>query len=242
MGRYLQQMMDAAQAENPDRKSLFYWLKTAPARPSFADVVFGCRNKIFAIIAARVVERPAKEGGIDLAVTVDAERRDLLIRESIQNGIVPAMFPMWPDTLRPLHGDWNLMALPEGGLFNPLAAAGEEAVPLSAWELNRLAVQTVAANLREMKRRILSSQDMTGFYPQIWFEDIGGGQAWAVAFPDVTPDWSAPVPTAAADLAVRLFPAGGYTARVGIRCAGSRLSVPYRGTRLMLAFEGLQAV
>lgn len=242
MGRYLQQMMDAAQAENSGRKPLFYWLKTAPARPSFADVVFGCRNKVFAVIASRVLERPAKEGGIELAVTVDAERRDLLIRESIQNGIVPAMFPMWPDTLRPLHGDWNLLALPEGGLFDPVAAAGEEAVPMSAWELNRLAVQTVAANLRDMKRRILSSQDMTGFYPQIWFEDIGGHQAWVVAFPDMTSDLSAPVPPAAADLADRLSPRRGYTARVGIRCADSRLSVPCRGARLMLAFEGLQPV
>lgn len=240
MERYLQQMMNAAQEENSAGQPLFCWLKTAPARPSFADVIFGCRNKVYAVIASRVVERPAQKGGIELAVTVDAERRDLLIRESIQNGLVPAMFPMWPDTLRPLHGGWNLMALPEGGLFDPVAAAGEEAVPLSAWELNRLAVQAAATRLHEMGRRIFSSQDITGFYPQIWFEDIGGEQAWAVAFPDVTPDLSAPVPAAAADLALRLSPRKGYTARVGIRSEDTRFAVPCRGARLVLAFEGLR--
>lgn len=242
MGRYLQQMMDAAQAGNPAENPLFSWLKTAPQRPSFADLVFGCRNKVFAVMASHVVERPAQEGGIELAVTVDAERRDLLIRESIQNGLVPAMFPMWPDTLRPLHGDWNLLALPEGGLFDPVAAAGNEPVPLSAWELNRLAVQAVVARLRDMGLRLLSSQDMTGFYPQIWFEDPGGEQSWAVAFPDVTPDLSAPLPPAAAELALRLAPRKGYTARVGIRGADAGSAVPFRGGRMTLAFDGLRPV
>lgn len=240
MKDYLQTMIGDTVDRRGERPG-FYWLKTQVSHPSFADVVFGFGNKVFAIIAADVVEKPLPQGGLDIAVTVDAVKRDLLIRESLQNGLVPAMFPMWPDTLRPLHGDWNLLALPEGGLFDPVAAGlhGEPA-PMSPWELNNVGVRAALKHLHETGRRVLSWQDMTGFYPQIWFEEGDGTRAWLVAFPDVSPEADAPFPAALRELPSRLAPAPGYVARVGIRSARQRKPVPCRAEDLILTYHGEQ--
>ncbi len=239
---YLRQMMENAAEQRPGSRPLFYWLKTTFARPAFADVVFGCRNKVYAVIASTVIEKPLQGGGIELAVTVEAERRDLVIRESIRNGIVPAMFPMWPDTLRPLHGDWNLLALPEGGLFDPVQAAGDDPVPMSDWELNNVAVRAAVARLREKGVRVTSSQDITGFYPQIWFDDSAGDKAWIVVFPDTTADGKAPMPAVARDLAAKLASSTGYVARVGVRSVEKGREIPCRGDVLSITFDGLQRI
>lgn len=238
MVEYLRTMMDDA-AERNGQKPDFHWYKTQPSRPAFADVVFGCGNKVFAVIGSDVVEKKLPDGGMEIAVTVDAEKRDLLIRESLQNGLVPAMFPMWPDTLRPLHGDWNLLALPEGGLFDPVAAGlhGEPG-PLSAWELNCLCVRAARLHLRETGRRVLSWQDMTGFYPQIWFEERDGIRAWLVVVADVSLEGDVPLPAALRELPARLAPLPGYVARVGIRSAKRPGSIPCRGEDFLLAYRG----
>lgn len=238
MGHYLQTMME--ESARAGSRSEFRWLKTQPSYPAFADVVFGCGNKVFAVIAADVVEKKLPGGGMEIAVTVDAQKRDLLIRESVQNGLVPAMFPMWPDTLRPLHGDWNLLALPEGGLFDPVAAGRHgDPAPMSRWELNHLCVGAALDYLRDTGRTILSWQDMTGFYPQIWFEEPDGTRAWLVAFPDVSPGGDAPLPAALGELPARLAPAPGFVARVGIRSAERVEGTPYRGDGVLISLTNV---
>lgn len=242
MAGYLQTMMEEAATKHRDTPE-FRWLKTQPSQPAFADVVFGCGNKVFAVIAADVVEKQLPEGGIEIVVTVDARKRDLLIRESLQNGLVPAMFPMWPDTLRPLHGDWNLLALPEGGLFDPSTAGLHgEASPLSPWELNNMCVAAARRYLHDTGRTVLSWQDMTGFYPQIWFEEPDGQRAWLVAFPDVTPEGNTPAPAAMRELPARLAPTPGYVARVCIRSAERMEGTPHRGEGALLTLNGMKAV
>lgn len=236
MGQHLEQRMN----EHP--QAGFRWLKTKPSRPAFADIIFALGNKIFAVIAASVtMERAHFWSKPHGNISIPTEQQNLLVEECAKYGLVPAVFPLYMDGMRPLSTGWNLFALPSMTAFDPIQAAeGAAPAPMSEWELSNFRVNIVLEDLERRGLNILSYQDIPGIYPHIWFEDKEGVRSWiAVVGVDGIQDKN--IPTEVRNMQERI-PARyiGHVARVGVCSAASMNPTPLRGEGMMVAYKGLE--
>lgn len=236
MGQHLERRMN----EHPHVG--FRWLKTQPSRPAFADVIFALGNKIFAVIAAAVtMERTHFWNKPHGNISIPAEQQKLLVEECAKYGLVPAVFPLTINDMRPLSTGWNLFALPGMTAFDPIQAAeGAAQAPMSEWELSNFRVHTVLEDLEHRGLSILSFQDIPGIYPNIWFEDKEGVRSW-ITVVGVNGIQDKNIPAEVRNMQERIpSQYTGYVARVGVCSAASMNPTPLRGEGMMVAYKGLE--
>lgn len=174
--------------------------------------------------------------------SIPAEEQALIIDECKANNLIPVIFPLYLETLRPLTMGWNLFRLPDMKSCNPLAGGIDTSeVPMSPWELSSFRVQIVMGDIEKSGRKILSYQDIPDIMPHIWFEDETGKRCW-VSVVDKADD-SEQTRERLKRTASRITSHyRGYLAKVGV-CDNPLLpSVPMRGSGLMVSYTGLEEI
>lgn len=151
----------------------FRWIKAELTWPSFDDLTFGYRNQVFSVLV-----EPLRDG------------RSLLSPNSIErcldaardNHLVPCVFPIEIDSLRPVSAGWNLFHLENRQPVIPEVIASDAKIPMSKWEMRNFAIQIVIKHLEgeEIGARVLSFTDVLGIDPQVWFETPAGARNWVV--------------------------------------------------------------
>jgi hypothetical protein len=151
----------------------YKWIKADLTWPSFDDLTFGYRNQVFSVLV-----EPMK-GGRSLLSSNTIERCREAARD---NHLVPCVFPIEIDSLRPASTGWNLYHLETREPVIPEDIASDEKIPMSKWEMRNFAIQIVISHLEgeEIGARVLSFTDVLGIDPQVWFETPPGSRNWIV--------------------------------------------------------------
>ena len=128
----------------------FYWIKCEPNFPSFADFIFGYREKVFAVAVIRTrITSGHRE--------IDSDLRGIAFLEemSAKNDFIPCLMPINQDLTFLLPG-WGLMNpgfVTKGEnltLIHPEDMGDdEENAEISPWELRNLASMTVRDEIRK---------------------------------------------------------------------------------------------
>ncbi len=153
------------------------WLKTAPSRTSFADLVFDVGNRVYAVLMVELKPGNPRNGhkmSCEFSVT-EGDRRWLL-ENCEEYGLEPTYYPLWLDKMFPMvAGAWNLIDARTMKFINPAEIEDLPGkVPLSEWELQNICVRFVLVNMRKRGLEILSYQDVPGITPNAWFRDKEG--------------------------------------------------------------------
>ncbi len=240
-GKQLQDQMTAEGAMGPGG---FMWVKVELTTPFFADMVFSLKNKIFAIILARVGAGEGSAGETASRFVIPDQARLNLVAVAAQNNLIPCVFPVKDDG-HPLTAGWNLWHLESGTSLCPTTMADDETTLMSDWELSSFANQVVREHLMGQGGVIESFHDVPGIDPQIWFKDGEGRRSWVVVRPCVYPQPGALRPANLDELSSTLGGLPGYFASVGfapadVKDAGDGNVRLYRGQGMYVAFKGLE--
>jgi hypothetical protein len=230
----------------------FKWIKAELSWPAFCHMVFGYRNRVFAVLVDLV------NGGKS---SISAHEIDRCVGAAREHDLQPCAFRVDAATMRPSAPGWNLVSLLDGRAVDPLHVSDDLPALMSAWELQNFANQVVRGHIAQsLKCRVLSCCDVLGIDPQIWFEDPSGRQSWVVVRHIRRPS--------ADDKAgflgferrnARLLPFDGYFASVSAASAAAVLrdlggqvvplskrhdgSAPlYRGDGFHVRFQGLERI
>lgn len=234
-GGHIDEMMSRHEERLP-KGDVFRWIKAKPSWPSFDDMSFTFRDKVFCV---QVRRRPAAYG---LALWRDG-RADALIRECRANDLVPCVFPIDMQTERPLEEDgWNLVDAVTGRPVDPIAMSSGALVEVSPWELMNWAVQVVSDHIGKKGLKLLSFSDAPGVDPQIWFEDADGERCWAKVIPAVYPATGEEETPSFDRWPKEVLSYGGFVARVAFMNAGDEGSKEkiYRSRPAYVRFLGIE--
>lgn len=151
----------------------YRWIKAELTWPSFDDLTFGYRNQVFSVLV-----EPLRNGESLLSPKA-IERCKEAARD---NHLVPCVFPIEIDSLRPASTGWNLFHLETREPVIPEDIASDKKIPMSKWEMRNFAIQIVISHLEgeEIGARVLSFTDVLGIDPQVWFETQVGTRNWVV--------------------------------------------------------------
>ena len=95
-----------------------------------------------------------------------------------KNDMIPWLFPIAIDKMKPLQNGWNLRNTETGEMIVPMDIADDSPRPISQWELMNWGISIVMDDLRKNGKKILSFTDAPGIMPQLWFEDDNGDKCW----------------------------------------------------------------
>jgi len=151
----------------------YKWIKAELTCPSFDDLTFGYRNQVFSVLV-----EPLKAGRSLLSPKVIERCREA----ARDNHLVPCVFPIEIDSMRPTSAEWNLFHLETRQPVIPEDIASDQKIPMSKWEMRNFAIQIVINHLEKEgdDARLLSFTDVLGIDPQIWFETSDGARNWIV--------------------------------------------------------------
>jgi hypothetical protein len=150
----------------------FKWIKAELLWPAFDHLTFSFRNRIFAVL-------------VDLSdgvwSSLSTQETDRLVRAAEEHDLIPCVFRVHPDSMRPLASGWNLVSCIDGSPVDPVAMAIGGPRLMSEWELHGFAVQVVRAHVETARRgRVTSICDVLHIDPQIWFTEPTGRTSWIV--------------------------------------------------------------
>ena len=93
-GMHIQKMMDENKGKC-DPHADFRWIKPELSWPSFDDLTFAYRNKIFSVLVAYCLNEKDEKGKVrfDLPFGRSAAQFDA----AVKNDLVPCVFPIYPD-------------------------------------------------------------------------------------------------------------------------------------------------
>lgn len=167
MGRFIQQKM----YENGGFDNGFAWLRKELTSPSFDDMNFSYKNKVFSLLVE------LKDNGANI---LPESRKKIFQEVCSKNDLIPCIFPIDVKQLKPLGKNWNLYHLITNEPIDPIIIASDEKVPMSEWEYNNFAIFQVMQYLNKQGLKIHSFCDAPDITPQIWFQDKEGKTAWII--------------------------------------------------------------
>ena len=236
-GKQLQACMDASDA-------VFRWIKMRPSKPAFADLVFACGQRMYAVLLVQVASQKKAEceRGVSVRFDIPHEEHELLMRECERYHLEPLVFPLWVGIMQPLSTGWNLFSLRDMSHVTPGSEPDWPPVPMSEWELCNFCVGHIIRELEDKRLPIFSYQDIPGISPNLWFRDENGRRAWLSVIPSFGAVF-APIPRDTLNLKQKL-PAdcAGYIARMSVSSSAHPTSRPMRGDPLFLNYKGLETL
>jgi len=222
----------------------FHWVKAELTSPSSDDLTFGYKNQVFSVLIDFV--KPVRHlfKKMTLESLTSQKRLDDFLTAARENNLVPCLFPIYRDGLKPLTAmGRNLLHAETHKWIHPEAMASDERTPMSKWELNNFAIQVVRQYIEKDGNKILSFCDVLGVEPQVWFENKKGERCWVVVKHITDPEdndyhkW-----IGLEDVSSTLKDYDGFFAGVGFRNAEDFGLTLYRGEGAMIKFDGLQRV
>jgi len=242
-GKQLQEQMTAEGTMGPGG---FMCVKVELTSPFFADMVFSFKNKIFAVVLARVGAGEGSSEEVASRFVIPDQARLNLVAVSAQNNLVPCVYPVKDDGC-PWAAGWNLWHLESGVPLCPTKMADDQPTLMSDWELSSFANQVVREHVMGKGWAVESFHDVPGIDPQIWFKDAEGRRAWVVVRPCVYPQPGALRPANLEELSGTLKDFPGYFASVGFAPADAKDATEgnvrlVRGQGMYVAFKGLEAL
>lgn len=235
-GKHLQACMNESGAT-------FRWIKMRPSKPAFADLVFVCGQRMYAVLLAPMASQKKAEGGSGVSVRFEIphEEHELLMQECERYHLEPVVFPLWIGIMQPLLSrGWNLFSLRDMQPIDPSAQPDMPPVLMSEWELCNFCVEQVLHELEEKRLRIFSYQDIPGVYPNLWFRDEEGRRAWVSVLTSFGREF-ARIPRETLDLPRKLpKECVGYIARMAVTAFDRPGAHPMRGDSLAVNYQGLE--
>ena len=230
----------------------FRWVKTELTWPSFDHLTFAYGNRVFSVLVDAV------EGGRS---GISRRAMDRFLAATQANQLVPCIFPVKTETMKPTSVGWNLFDAVELTPLDPQSFDMTGKMVMSEWELRNFAIQIVRDSItRDGSSEILSFTDVLGVDPQVWFQDADGNRAWVIVrhCPQITGnEWGEYAGLEKSN--PQLLPYDGYFAAVSLASSEPVLhdlegnSIPlsqrftgtaplYRGDRFHIKFEGLKRI
>lgn len=234
-GKQLQACMDESDA-------VFGWIKMRPSKPAFADLVFVCGQRMYAVLLAPMASQKKVDGerGVSGRFEIPHEEHELLLRECERYQLEPVVFPIWLGIMQPLTVGWNLFSLRDMSRVIPGSEPDIAPVRMSEWELCNFCVGQLLQELEEKQLRIFSYQDIPGVYPNLWFRDEEGRRAWVSVIPSFGTE-HAPIPREVLNLRHKLpEDCAGYIARMAVTSSAHPGAGPMRGDLLNVNYNGLE--
>jgi hypothetical protein len=150
----------------------FRWVKAELTWPSFDHLTFAYGNRVFSVLVDAV------DGGRS---GISRQAMDRFLDATRQNNLVPCVFPVKLETMKPVSAGWNLFDAVGQTPVEPESFDMSKQIVMSEWELRNFAIQIVRDSITEDGvSEILSFTDVLGVDPQIWFQDGQGNRAWVI--------------------------------------------------------------
>ena len=173
-GKYLQAKFDEYNQSLSDPHMGFNWLRTDIISPTFDSMNFRYKNRVFSVLLELVI--PVAEDAMMTKTTRHA--KELQIKICKENDMIPCLFIVDVEQMKPLKGGWNLTNTDTGEIVIPEDIADDSPRQVSPWELMNWGISVVMDDLRKKGNKILSFTDAPGIMPQLWFEDRDGDKCW----------------------------------------------------------------
>lgn len=176
----LQRQFDLKRGNAETEHADFHYIRTALTSPSFDDISFGYKNKVFSVFIDFVD---------DMFISMTPEGCfNTLIHVANDNDLIPCLFPIRLSDMKPISDGWNLYHALTKAPVIPDKIAGNEPAEISEWEYNNWAINIVMNYLGEDTGKILSFCDAPGILPQIWFENNNNEECWILVKYSVYPN------------------------------------------------------
>ncbi len=173
-GKQLQVMFNQYNQSLPDPHMGFNWLRTDIISPTFDSMNFRYKNRVFSVLLELVI--PVAKDAMMTKTTRQA--KELQIKICKENDMIPCLFIVDVEQMKPLKGGWNLTNTDTGEIVIPEDIADDSPRQVSPWELMNWGISIVMDNLRKEGNKILSFTDAPDIMPQLWFEDRDGDKCW----------------------------------------------------------------
>lgn len=228
MGTHIQKMIN----KNGGFKSGFAWLRKELTSPSFDDMNFSYKNKVFSLL----IDLKNKDKNI-----LPEHRKIIFNKVCLENDLIPCVFPIDVQNLTPINREWNLFHSLTNKSIDPLEVASDEKTPMSKWEFNNFAIFQVMQFICKQGLIIHSFCDAPDILPQIWFQDKDGKPSWVIVK-------YALYPTRAQDITVENIEELAATAPNYNRYIARIAFMPmeegncYRQSGFYISFQGLEKV
>lgn len=177
-GAYLQTMFNKNNQEFSDEHMGFCWLRTDITNPTFDSMNFRYKNKVFSVLLELVI--PVDKEALLTKTTRHMKKLQVDICK--ENDMIPCLFPVEIDKMKPHESGWNLRNTETGEVVIPTEMADDSPKPVSMWELMNWGISIVMKDLQNNGNKILSFTDAPGIMPQIWFENNNGEKCWVQVF------------------------------------------------------------
>ena len=167
-GKAIRDFVTAKEIDYPS----FAWLQTSPVHPSFQHLCFRHQSDVYSILVA-IHGFQSSDGKDDNGIVLCQQDYDNLLTEAEKNNLIPCIAPVALGARLPMIGGPNLVNAISGVPIKLSEGIKQNQVPMSAWEISNMGVQTVINHLREKNCKINSYCDLVRIEPQIWFEENG---------------------------------------------------------------------
>ena len=230
----------------------FRWVKTELTWPSFDNLTFAYGNRVFSVLV------DAMEGGRS---GISQQAMDRFLAATQANQLVPCVFPVKTETMKPTSPGWNLFDAVELIPLDPQSFDMTAKNVMSEWELRNFAIQIVRDSItKDGTSEVLSFTDVLGVDPQLWFQEQSGNRGWVIVrhCPQITgEEWRQYTELVQSN--PQLMPFDGYFAAVSLASSEPVLHdlegkiIPlsqrftgtaplYRGDGFHIKFEGLKRI
>ena len=173
-GKYLQEMFNKYDQEWADPHMGFCWLRTQITSPRFDSMNFRYKNQVFSVLMELVYK--VADDAFLTKTTREMQRQQIKVCR--KNDMIPCLFSIELNSMKPLHEGWNLYNTETGEPVIPMDIAGDSPRQVSSWELMNWGISIVMDELKKQGNKILSFTDVPEIMPQIWFEDEDGNKCW----------------------------------------------------------------
>ncbi len=173
-GKYLENMFRQYDHLCADEHTGFNWLRAEIISPTFDSMNFRYKNRAFSVLIEQVI--PVAEDAMMTKTTKRA--KELQIKVCKENDMIPCLFIVDVEKMKPYNDGWNLINTETGEPVNPVELADDSPRPVSEWELMNWGITIVIGELKKKGHKVLSFTDAPGIMPQLWFENEDGEKCW----------------------------------------------------------------
>jgi hypothetical protein len=159
--------------DDPATQLEFSWVRGLPFNPTFDDMLFRYKNKMYSIYVDLVRTGDKWHVCKDIPHLLQA----LVCKEC---DIIPCCFPLNRRTLEPLTSGWNLFHTVTGEALDPTKLSSDKPLPMSPWDLHSFALQIAMQQTKKDKNEIIYYTDQPGLVPHIWVRGTNGKPVWFI--------------------------------------------------------------
>lgn len=169
----LQDMFTQIIPGDPATQLEFSWVRGIPINPTFDDMLFRYKNKMYSIYVDLV---PTGEKW-HVYKDIPHLQQAVVCRDS---DIIPCCFPLNRRTLEPLTSGWNLYHTVTGEALDPTELSSDKPLPMSPWDLHSFALQIAMQQTKKDGNEIIYYTDQPGLIPHIWLRREDGKPIWFI--------------------------------------------------------------